>query len=111
DRVFGAVIQLVTSAEQELHADQVALATELRDEVFRQVLTEALAVLLALAVTIVVAVLLARMLARSLGQLRAAALAVAERDLPETVARLSDPRTLGENTPEQLAAQVREPIQ
>src|SRR5690606_26077838 len=37
------------------------------------------------------------------------ALAVADRELPETVARLSDPRTLGENTPAQLAAQVREP--
>ena len=111
DRVFGAVIQLVTSTEQRLHAEQVALATQLRDDVFQRVLIEALAVLLALAVTIVVAVLLARMLARSLGQLRANALAVAERELPETVARLSDPRTLGENTPEQLAAQVREPIQ
>src|SRR5690606_41010926 len=34
-----------------------------------------------------------------------------ERELPETVARLSDPSALGENTPEELAAQVQEPIQ
>src|SRR5690606_18770774 len=85
------------------------LASELRDEVFRQVLIESVAVVVALALTFTVAVLLARMLARSLGRLRQHALAVADRELPETVARLSDPRTLGDHTPAQLASQVREP--
>ncbi len=108
-QALGAVVNLVRSEEIRLHDDQVALATQLRDDVYRQVLFESIAVLVALLFTVTVAVLLARMLARSLGRLRQHALAVADRELPETVARLSDPRTLGENTPAQLAAQVREP--
>ena len=111
DRIFGAVVNLVNRTEQQLHQQQVGLANDLRNEVYRQVLTESVVVLLVLVIAITIAVLLARMLARSLGQLRENALMVAERDLPETVARLSDPRTLGENTPAQLAAQIREPIQ
>jgi signal transduction histidine kinase len=108
---LGAIADTMRFAEVEFHAGQVQLATDLRDTVFRQVLVESIASLLALVIAIAIAVLLARMLARSLGQLRENALAVAERELPETVARLSDPRTLGENTPAELAAQVREPIQ
>jgi signal transduction histidine kinase len=110
-QALGAIVNLVRVEEVKLHGEQVALATQLRDDVFQQVLVESVAVVVALLIAIAVAVLLARTLARSLGQLRENALSVAERDLPETVARLSDPRTLGENTPAQLAAQVREPIQ
>ncbi|QSB12666.1 sensor histidine kinase [Natronosporangium hydrolyticum] len=108
---LGAVVNLLRTEETGLHTDQVTAATDLRDQVFQQVLLESVLVLLALAIAIAVAVLLARMLARSLQQLRENALTVAEKDLPETVERLSDPRTLGENTPAQLAAQVQEPIQ
>jgi signal transduction histidine kinase len=108
---FLSTVELMRNAEVRIHSLLIASATGLRDDVFRQVLIESVAVLVALLIAIAVAVLLARMLARSLLQLRENALAVAERDLPETVARLSDPRTLGENTPAQLAAQVREPIQ
>lgn len=108
---LGATVNLMRIAERDLHAEQVALATDLHQAVVRQVLIESVAVLVVLLVAVAVALLLARMLARSLTQLRESALAVAERELPETVARLSDPRTLGENTPEQLAAEVREPIQ
>jgi signal transduction histidine kinase len=110
-QALGAVVGLTRVAEQRLHQSQLALAAQLRDDVFQQVLVESVAVLLALAIAIAVAVLLARTLARSLGKLRENALEVAERELPATVARLSDPRTLGENTPAQLAAQVREPIE
>ncbi|MPZ27325.1 MAG: HAMP domain-containing protein [Micromonosporaceae bacterium] len=110
-QALGAVVGLTRVAEQRLHDGQLALADQIRDDVFQQVLFESVAVLLALVVAIAVAVLLARMLARSLGRLRENALAVADRELPATVARLSDPRTLGENTPAQLAAQVREPIE
>jgi signal transduction histidine kinase len=108
---FLSTVELMRQAEIRIQDLLLASATQLRDNVFQQVLIESVAVLVALLIAIAVAVLLARMLARSLGQLRENALAVAERDLPETVARLSDPRTLGENTPAQLAAQVREPIQ
>lgn len=110
-RALGATVNLMRIAEQQLHANQVDLATSLNEAVTRQVLIESAVVLLVLLIAIAIAVLLARMLARSLTQLRESALTVAERDLPETVARLSDPRTLGENTPEQLAAEVQEPIQ
>ena len=97
--------------EEQIQNDLLANATDRRDTVFRQVLVESIGVLLALVVAITFAVLLARMLARSLLRLRENALQVAERELPETVARLSDPAALGENTPEELAAQVQDPIQ
>jgi methyl-accepting chemotaxis protein len=77
--------------------------------VFRQVLIESAAILVALILAITVTLALARMLAKSLRRLRRDALAVAERELPETVARLSDPTTLGERTPEQLAEAVGRP--
>src|SRR5690606_41855288 len=52
-----------------------------------------------------------RTLARSLGRLRDGALAVANRELPQTVARFSDPQTLGQHSPAEIASQVRDPIQ
>jgi signal transduction histidine kinase len=107
---LGSVVDLVRFAELGLHADLQVFATELRDSVLTRVLVESVAVLLALIIAITIAVLLARALATSLGQLREGALAVANRDLPQTVARLSDPRYLGENTPEQAAARIRAPI-
>ena len=109
-QALGSVVNLVRHAEEQLHSDQVALATELRDAVRQQVLVEAGAVLAVLVFAIVVALLLARMLTRSLGQLREDALGVANRDLPETVARFSDPQNLGELTPAQAASQVHDPI-
>jgi signal transduction histidine kinase len=108
---LGAITDNVRYAEEILHADQVGLATALRDEVLQQVLIESGAVVATLIVAILIASLLARALARSLGRLREGALTVANRELPETVARFSDPQTLGDNTPAQIAAQVRDPIQ
>jgi signal transduction histidine kinase len=110
-RSLGAVVNLVRFAESRLHDDQVAFATRLHDEVRQQVVVESAGVVLALVVAVVIALLLARMLVRSLGRLRDGALTVANRDLPETVARFSDPQTLGDHTPAQIAAQVRDPIQ
>jgi signal transduction histidine kinase len=110
-RALGAVVNLVRHAEQRLHVDQLALATSLRDDVRQQVILESALVIAVLVIALIVAFLLARMLARSLGQLREGALTVANRDLPETVARFSDPQNLGEHTPAQVASQVRDPIQ
>jgi signal transduction histidine kinase len=110
-QAFGAIVNLVRYAEQQLHAGQVAAATELRDAVLRQVLLESAAVLAILFVAILIASLLARALARSLGRLRDGALTVANRELPQTVARFSDPQTLGQHTPAEIASQVRDPIQ
>ena len=108
---FRGMVTATRWVEEQIQQELLTTATERRDTVFRQVLFESIGVLLALAIAITFAVLLARMLARSLLQLRENALHVAERELPETVARLSDPSALGENTPEELAAQVQEPIQ
>lgn len=108
---LGAVVNLVRHAEIRLHDDQVEFARQLSSAARQQVLVELAAVALALIIAVAVALLLARMLARSLERLRQSALGVANRDLPETVARFSDPQTLGDHTPAQIAAQVRDPIQ
>jgi signal transduction histidine kinase len=97
--------------EAQLQDQLLQSATRTRDDVFQQVLVESVAVVAALLVAIAIAALLARALARSLGRLRQTALAVAERELPAAVERLSDPRTLGEHSPAQLVAQIQEPIQ
>ncbi len=110
ERALGAMVNLVRYAEEKLYADQLAQATALRDTVVRQVLVESAVVLAVLLVAVAVAFLLARSLARSLGRLRDGALAVAHRELPQTVAHFSDPKTLGEHTPAEIAAQVRDPI-
>lgn len=107
----GAVVNLVRLAESRLYDEHVAQAGDVLSAVRQQVIIESAAVLAVLALAITLAVVLARMLARSLGQLRQGALSVANRDLPETVARFSDPQNLGELTPAQVAAQVRDPIQ
>src|SRR5690606_29465083 len=110
-RALGSIVNLIRVAERRLHEGQVATATELRDAVIRQVLVESVAVLTVLVIAIIIASLLARTLARSLGRLRDGALAVANRELPQTVARFSDPQTLGQHSPAEIAAQARDPIQ
>jgi len=96
-------------AEDRLQQMLLTSATELGDSVLRQVLIESAAILVALVLAITVTLLLARMLARQLQKLRRDALAVAEHELPDMVARLSDPTTLGERTPEELAESVGRP--
>src|SRR5690606_39863322 len=96
-------------AEDRLQQMLLVSATELGDTVVRQVLIESAAILVALVLAITVTLLLARMLARQLQKLRRDALAVAEHELPDMVARLSDPTTLGERTPEELAESVGRP--
>ncbi|WP_213456496.1 sensor histidine kinase, partial [Rhizomonospora bruguierae] len=110
-QALGAVVDLVRWVQQRLDDALVQHASDLRDSVLRQVVIESAAVLLLLALAITLALLLARSLVRSLSRLREGALTVANRDLPETVARLGNPDALGEHTPEQIAAQVRDPIQ
>jgi signal transduction histidine kinase len=108
---FAGMVDTARFVEEQLQGELLQSATRTRDEVFQQVLVESVAVVVALVVAIAIAALLARSLARSLGRLRQTALAVAERELPAAVERLSDPRTLGEHSPAQLVAQIQEPIQ
>jgi signal transduction histidine kinase len=111
NKALGAVVDLMRWVQQRLDDALVNRASDLRDSVLRQTIIESVAVFLILLLAISLALALARSLVRSLGRLREGALTVANRDLPETVARLSNPDALGEHTPEQIAAQVRDPIQ
>ena len=107
---LGAVVDLMRWAEQRLESDIVRLAVQDRNSVVRQAATEAALVLLVLVAAIALAVVLARSLNLSLRKLREGALAVANRDLPEAVARLRDARNLGEGGADDIVREVRDPI-
>src|SRR5262249_51802617 len=92
---FGAVVDLMRWAEVQLESRTLAFAGDERSAVTRQAALEATLVLLVLVVAVALAVILARSLNMSLRRLREGALAVANRDLPDAVARLRDARTLG----------------
>ncbi|HET6211643.1 MAG TPA: nitrate- and nitrite sensing domain-containing protein, partial [Micromonosporaceae bacterium] len=106
----GAITDLMRWTEERLDRRLIEDATALRTAVLREVFIESSVVLTTLVLAISFALLLARSMARSLGRLREGALGVAQRDLPEAVARLRDVQSLGENSPEQIAKQVRDPI-
>ncbi|MCO8275737.1 nitrate- and nitrite sensing domain-containing protein [Actinoplanes sp. TRM 88003] len=107
---FGAVVDLMRWAEQELESDVVEQASADRDSVVRQAAIESALVVLVLIIAIVLAVILARSLNLSLRRLREGALAVANRDLPDAVAKLRDARNLGEGGADDIVRQVRDPI-
>ena len=107
---FGAVVDLMRWAEQQLEGQNLTLAADERNSVVRQAALEAALVVLVLIVAVALAVILARSLNLSLRRLREGALAVANRDLPDAVARLRDARTLGESGAEEIVGQLRDPI-
>ncbi|WP_433300682.1 sensor histidine kinase [Actinoplanes sp. CA-030573] len=107
---FGAVVDLMRWAEQQLESENVALASDESDSVVRQAALEAALVLLVLIVAVALAVILARSLNLSLRRLREGALAVANRDLPDAVARLRDARTMAETSADDIIGQIRDPI-
>jgi signal transduction histidine kinase len=107
---FGAVADLMRWAEEQLDAALIADANDLRAAVLREVVIESTVVLVTLVLAVMFALLLARSMARSLGRLREGALGVAHRDLPDAVARLRDVQSLGENSPDEIARQLRDPI-
>jgi signal transduction histidine kinase len=107
---FGAVVDLMRWAEQELESEVVDQAAADRDGVVRQAAIESALVVLVLIVAVVLAVILARSLNLALRRLREGALAVANRDLPDAVARLRDARNLGEGGADDIVRQVRDPI-
>ncbi len=106
----GAVTDLMRWTEQRLDEGLLASATALRTSVFRQVVIESTVVLVTLLLAVSFALLLSRSMARALGRLREGALSVAHRDLPAAVARLRDVQGIGENSPDEIAKQVRDPI-
>jgi signal transduction histidine kinase len=109
-QAFGAVVDLMRWAEWQLETQNLAQARDVREAVVRQAAIEAGLVVLVLIVAIALAVILARSLNLSLRRLREGALAVANRDLPEAVARLRDARALGDGGVDDIVSQLRDPI-
>jgi signal transduction histidine kinase len=107
---FGAVVDLMRWAEQRLESQALAQAADESSRVTRQAAIEAVLVLLTLIIAVALAVVLARSLNLSLRRLREGALAVANRDLPDAVARLRDVRNLGDGGADDIVRQVRDPI-
>ncbi|MEU7906101.1 nitrate- and nitrite sensing domain-containing protein [Actinoplanes sp. NPDC049118] len=107
---FGAVVDLMRWAEQRLEQQALAEAVDESASVTRQAAVETSLVLLTLILAVALAVVLARSLNLSLRRLREGALAVANRDLPDAVARLRDVRNLGDGGADDIVRQVRDPI-
>jgi signal transduction histidine kinase len=108
---LGAVVDLMRWTEQRLDDGLLVDARNLRASVIREVVIESILVVVTLAVALLIAAGLAQGMVRALTRLREGALGVAGRDLPEAVARLRDVRDIGENSPDQIARQVRDPIE
>jgi len=108
---IGAVVDLMRYTEQRLDEGLITDAHNLRSSVINQVVIQSVLVVITLIIAILITAGLARGMVRALARLREGALAVASRDLPEAVARLRDVRDIGENSPEEIARQVRDPIQ
>jgi signal transduction histidine kinase len=110
-QAFGSVVDLMRWAEQQLEAQSLKAAQAESARVTRQATAEAALVVLVLIVAIALAVVLARSLNSSLRRLREGALSVANRDLPDAVARLRDVRNLGDGGADDVVRAVRDPIQ
>lgn len=109
-RAVGAVNDLMRWAEIQLESRLLDRATEVSGDVTRQAITESVLVLIALVLAIALAVVLARSLNDSLERLREGALSVAERDLPDAVAKLRDIKDLHDRGPEEMVRNLRDPI-
>ncbi len=107
----GAKVDLMRWTEAKLDSALIRDANAVRSSVVREVVIESIVVLITLGIAIMIAFLLASSMVRALSRLREGALGVADRDLPEAVARLRDVRDIGENSPDEIARQVRDPIQ
>jgi signal transduction histidine kinase len=107
----GAVVDLMRYTEQQLDDGLLVDARNLRSSIINQVVIQSILVVVTLIIAVLITAGLARGMVRALARLREGALGVASRDLPEAVARLRDVRDIGENSPEEIARQVRDPIQ
>jgi signal transduction histidine kinase len=101
---------LMRQVEQRIDGQTVSDATGLRDGVQRQVLVQAGLLLSLVLFAVLVAWFVARSMNRSLRELRHGALAIAQYGLPQAVARLRDPTLSTQLSPQQVAAQIAEPL-
>ncbi|HEX6077504.1 MAG TPA: nitrate- and nitrite sensing domain-containing protein [Micromonosporaceae bacterium] len=104
-------VALTREVERRLDEELQAHVQALQNALIRQLVAEGLTVLIVLFFAVLIALLIARSMASSLRRLREGALSVAYESLPQSVARLRNPETLGEMTPDQVAASVKDPVQ
>ncbi|BCJ27846.1 hypothetical protein Asera_19540 [Actinocatenispora sera] len=109
-RTMGTRVALSGLVETRLREEFRALVQQQENDLLRQLVAESAAVSLMVLVAIAIALLTARSMARSLHRLEAGALSVAYQELPDTVARLRDPGTLGTLTADDLAAGVQDVV-
>ncbi|GAA1734835.1 sensor histidine kinase [Luedemannella helvata] len=110
DEAMVARSALMNDVEVELNEQATTYATDLGDAAQRAVLIETGVLLATLLLGVLFAWLVARSMARSLRDLRQGALAVAQYGLPQAVARLRDPALSGQMAPQQIAAQIADPL-
>lgn len=109
-RTIGAVVDLMRVAEDQLDQAAIHQARQQRSAVLAEVGMQSAGVLAALLLAIAIAVLIARAMVRSLARLSTAALAVADHELPEVVAKLQSAGDPVEGTVEQIVEQAKDPI-
>ncbi|GAA4906574.1 signal transduction histidine kinase [Stackebrandtia albiflava] len=91
--------------------EAVMLAASVRDAVVQRVLIEMALVLITLVLAVLLALVIARSMALSLRQLREGALEVAHVSLPQAVQAMRDSDGLGQRTPEEIIAELDDPLQ
>ncbi len=111
NRAMEERINAIRGVEQKLDATAAAHAQAEVASVVRKVIIESAAGLLVLLIAIVLALLVARAMARSLRRLREGALRVAYEGLPQAVTQLRESDAIGGMSPEEIAGEVRDPVQ
>ncbi|MGA8112287.1 MAG: nitrate- and nitrite sensing domain-containing protein, partial [Actinocatenispora sp.] len=109
-KAMSTRVALSREVEKRLDGEFRALIQDHKNTLLRQLLIESLAVSLMVLIAVAIALMTARSMARSLHRLREGALSVAYESLPQAVALLRDPATLGELTPDDVVANVRDVI-
>ncbi|HLL67915.1 MAG TPA: nitrate- and nitrite sensing domain-containing protein [Micromonosporaceae bacterium] len=110
DSSIAGVAGMIRKVEAEVDEHVVSDAAAEKNLLQRQVLVQAGVLLGMLLLAILFAWIVARSMARSLRELRHGALTVAQYGLPQAVARLRDPALVAHTSPQQLAAQIAEPL-
>ncbi|MGC9668005.1 nitrate- and nitrite sensing domain-containing protein [Planosporangium sp. 12N6] len=110
DRAMVGRADQVRKVETTLDDQAIRDASNLRDQLQRRMVLQVAMLLGLLMLSIMFAWGVARSMARSLRELRHGALTVAQYGLPQAVARLRDPQLASQASPQQLAAQIAEPL-
>ncbi|HEV7896652.1 MAG TPA: nitrate- and nitrite sensing domain-containing protein [Planosporangium sp.] len=110
DKAMVGRADQVRKVEASLDEHAVGDASALRDSLQQRMVLQVGMLLGLLMLSILFAWAVARSMARSLRELRHGALTVAQYGLPQAVARLRDPQLVSQASPQELAAQIAEPL-